>query len=318
MTPVVAVAGEALIDLIRDGDGLRPYPGGGPFNMAVTLGRLGVPVGFIGRLSRDPFGRLLTERLRESGVDGRYVLYGTAPTPLAVVSTTGDGDHDYTFYLAGTAYADVIAADLPTLEPEVAAVHVGTLALATDPPAAAFQHLIERESANRLVVVDPNIRPTVCGDRSEYVQRFEAWSRRAHVLKLSNDDAAWLYPGVPHETVVETLLARGTTLVVLTLGAGGALARTHTARAAVDAPRVHVVDTVGAGDAFGAGLLRRMWEIGRLDVREVGLMGEKELADVVAFAAAVAAIQCSRVGASPPTLDEVEQFLATAAQAADG
>lgn len=309
-TPVVAVAGEALIDLIGDGEGLRPYPGGGPFNMAVTLGRLGVPVGFIGRLSRDPFGRLLAKRLHESGVDGRYVLYGTAPTPLAVVSDTEEGDHDYTFYLAGTAYADMVAADLPTLEPEVAAVHVGTLALATDPPAAAFQHLIERESGRRVVVVDPNIRPTVCGDRDEYLRRFEAWSSRAQVLKLSGDDAAWLYPGVSHETVVETILARGATLVVLTLGAGGALARTRTARAFVAAPRVAVVDTVGAGDAFGAGLLRRMWERGRLDVQAVGLMDDEELADVVTFAAAVAALQCARAGASPPTLDEVERFLA--------
>jgi fructokinase len=312
-TPVVAVAGEALIDLIGDGDGdgLRPYPGGGPFNMAVTLGRLGVPVGFIGRLSRDPFGRLLEERLRESGVDRRYVLYGTAPTPLAIVSDKENGDHDYTFYLGGTAYADVVVADLPTLEPEVAAVHVGTLALATDPPAATFQHLIERESGRRLVVVDPNIRPAVCGDRDRYVRRFEAWSSRAHVLKLSGDDAAWLYPGVPPETVVERILSRGTGLVVLTLGERGALARTLTARASVDAARVDVVDTVGAGDAFGAGLLRRMWERDRLDVREACLMDDEELADVLTFAAAVAALQCSRAGASPPTIAEVERFLAT-------
>lgn len=308
-TPVIAVGGEALIDVIGDDAGLHPHPGGGPFNTAVSLGRLGVPVGFVGRLSRDPFGRLLDRRLDESGVDRRYVLHSEAPTPLAVVHTKSDGDHDFSFYLSGTAYADVTVADLPPLEPEVAALYVGTLALATDPPAAAFEHLIERESRSRLVAIDPNIRPAVCGEREAYVRRFHTWAREAHVIKLSDDDADWLYPGVAYETVVETILARGPQLVVLTLGPEGVLARTRAASTRAASPRVNVVDTVGAGDAFGAGLLRRLWETGRLDARTVGLMDDDELADVVTFAATVAALQCSRVGATPPTLDEVERFL---------
>ena len=307
-TPVVVVAGEALIDLIWDGAGLHPYPAGGPFNTAVSLGRLGVPVGFLGRLSDDPFGRLLEARLAESGVDRRYLLHGEAPTPLAVVHPAGVGDHSFSFYLAGTAYAEVTAADLPALEPEVSALHVGTLALATDPPATAFEQLIARESERRLVVVDPNIRPAVCGDRDAYLRRFESWADQAHMVKLSADDADWLYPGVAYETVVETILARGPRLVVLTLGPKGALARTPTASARVAASLVEVVDTVGAGDAFGAGLLRRLWETGRLDARTVGRLDDEELAGVLTFATAVAALQCSRAGATPPTLEEVERF----------
>jgi len=307
--PVITVAGEALIDLIEDDAGLHPFPGGGPFNTAVSLGRLGVPVRFFGRLSGDPFGRLLDERLAESGVDRRYVLHGEAPTPLAVVHATSDGDHDFSFYLPGTAYADVTVADLPTLEPDVAALHVGTLALATDPPAAAFEQLIERESRKRLVVVDPNIRPAACGGQDAYLRRFESWADRAHVIKLSDDDADWLYPDIAYETVVDTILALGPRLVVLTLGSDGALARTPDASAHVDSIDVHVVDTVGAGDAFGAGLLRRLWETGRLDARTVGLMDDDELAGVLTFAAAVAALQCACAGATPPTLDEVERFL---------
>jgi fructokinase len=308
-TPVITVAGEALIDLIEDDAGLHPYPGGGPFNTAVSLGRLGVPVGFLGRLSGDPFGRLLDERLAESGVDRRYVLHGEAPTPLAVVHATSDGDHDYSFYLAGTAYADVTVADLPTLEPDVAALHVGTLALATDPPAAAFEQLIERESRRRLVVIDPNVRPAACGGRDVYLQRFESWANRAHVIKLSDADADWLYPDIAYETVVETILALGPRLVVLTLGSDGALARTRDAGARIASRHVDVVDTVGAGDAFGAGLLRRLWETGGLNARTVGLMDDEELAGLLTFAAAVAAVQCSRAGASPPTLAEVGRFL---------
>jgi fructokinase len=307
--PVVAVAGEALIDLIEHGTGLHPFPGGGPYNAAVALGRLGVPVAFLGRLSEDPFGDLLEERLAENGVDRRYVLHSSAPTPLAVVHATSDGDHDFAFYLAGTAYADMIFADLPSLDREVEALYVGTLALATDPPAAAFEQLIERESRRRLVVVDPNIRPAVCGDRDAYVRRFESWADQAHVIKLSDDDATWLYPGVAYETVVETILAHGPQLVVLTLGPEGVLARTPAANARAASPRVNVVDTVGAGDAFGAGLLCRLWDRGWLDARTVGLMDDEELAGVLTFAAAVAALQCSRAGASPPTLEEVERFL---------
>jgi len=309
--PVIAVAGEALIDLIEDDAGLHPYPGGGPFNAAVALGRLGVPVAFLGRLSEDPYGRLLDERLAESGVDRRYVLHGPAPTPLAVIHATSDADHDFGFYLAGTAYADVIFDDLPSLDREVAALYVGTLALATDPPAAAFEQLIRRESPRRLVAIDPNIRPAVCGDRDAYVRRFEAWTDVAHVIKLSGDDADWLYPGAAYESVVETILAHGPRLVVLTLGPEGVLARTPAASARAASPSVDVVDTVGAGDAFGAGLLRRLWDTGRLDARTIGLMDDEELAGVLTFAAAVAALQCSRAGASPPTLEEVERFLGT-------
>jgi fructokinase len=307
--PVIAVGGEALIDLIPDGDGLHPHPGGGPFNTAVSLGRLGVPAAFVGRLSSDPFGRLLEARLAESGVDGRYVLHGDAPTPLALVHPTSDGDHEFSFYLSGTAYADVAIADLPLFDPDVGALYVGTLALATDPPAAAFEQLIERETGSRLVVVDPNIRPAVCGEPSAYVPRFESWAGRAHVVKLSDDDAAWLYPDVSHDTVVETILELGPQLVVLTLGAEGALARTSAVSAKVAAPNVTVVDTVGAGDAFSAGLLRRLWEKEWLHAGSVAELGDDELADLVRFAAVVAALQCSRAGASPPTLDEVTRFL---------
>jgi fructokinase len=311
MTPVIAVAGEALIDLIEDENGLHPYPGGGPYNTAVALGRLGVPVGFLGRLSHDPFGRLLEARLAESGVDLRYVLHGPAPTPLALVHATGDGDHDFSFYLAETAYADVILDDLPSLESGVAALYTGTLALATDPPATAFEQLMARESGTRLVALDPNIRAAVCGDRDAYVRRFESWADYAHVVKLSDDDSDWLYPGVAYETVVGMILARGAQLVVLTLGPEGAIARASAAYAQVAAPDVDVVDTVGAGDAFGAGLLFRLWETGRLDGRTVGLIDDEELADLLSVATAVAALQCSRAGATPPTVDEVERFLGT-------
>jgi fructokinase len=306
---VIVVVGEALIDLIDEAGSLRPYPGGGPFNTAVALGRLGVPVGFLGRLSNDRFGELLGTCFAECEVDQRYVLRGDAPTPLAVVHETPDGGHAFTFYLAETAYADLTAADLPDLSSDVVALSAGTLALATDPPAGAIEALLERESQRRLIIVDPNVRPAVFGDRDAYRSRFEHFASFAHVIKLSDADAEWLYPGEALETVADTLLERGVRLAVLTLGAEGALAKTSIARAEVSSPAVEVVDTVGAGDAFGAGLLRWLWANERLDAESVGTLDREALTCGLSFAAAVGALQCGRPGASPPTLAEVDAFV---------
>jgi fructokinase len=307
---MIVVAGEALIDLIEEDGALRPHMGGGPFNTAVALGRLGVPVGFLGRLSRDRFGQLLSARFAESGVDRRYVLPSDAPTPLALVHQSGDGDHTFSFYLSGTAYADLEVGDLPELGAEVVAVSAGTLGLATDPPRGAIEALLERESQRRLIAVDPNVRPAVAGDADAYRRRFEHWASFAHVLKLSDEDARWLYPGDDPSSVAAGLLGRGVRLVVVTRGAQGALALTAQARADVPSPAVEVVDTVGAGDAFGAALLRWLWANDRLDVDAVGRLDADDLADALAFAAAVGALQCARAGAAPPSLDEVEAFAA--------
>ena len=306
---MIVVGGEALVDLVDDDHGLlSPVPGGGPFNTAVALARLEVPTSFLGRISTDRLGRLLAAELERSGVDDRHVLRGAAPTPVAVVDTSANGDAEYTFYLAGTAYADLAPADLPELGDEVVCLHLGTLALATDPPTAAFELLLERESARRLVVVDPNVRPDVIADADHYRRRFESWLGLAHVIKASTFDVDWLYPGLAPGAFAARVLERGARLAVVTCGAAGALAMTGAGFAQVEALAVDVVDTVGAGDAFGAGLLRRLWESDRLDRDAVGRMDRADLEDVLRFATAVAALQCSRAGAVPPTLAEVSAF----------
>ena len=308
MGAVIVTVGEALIDLIEEDGVLRPLPGGGPFNSAVALGRLGVPVGFLGRLSHDRFGGLLEARLAESGVDGRYLLRGPAPTTLSVVQKIDDGGHEFVFYLEGTSYAD-LAARRPARTRARSARAVRGHARARDRSArGAIEALLERESPRRLIVVDPNVRPAVFGDRDEYRRRFERWAGFAHVIKLSDADAAWLYPDVPAEDVLDGILARGVRLAVLTRGADGALAKSAVARAEAASPAVDVVDTVGAGDAFTAGLLRWLWSSGRLDADAVGALGSDELEDAVELAAAVGALQCSRAGATPPTLAELDRF----------
>jgi fructokinase len=306
---MIVVAGEALIDLIDEAGALRPHPGGGPFNTAMALGRLGVPVCFLGRLSNDRFGRLLATSLADSGVGDRYILRGAAPTPLALVHDTPDGDHEFAFYLAGTAYTDVDAADLPELDSDVLAVSVGTLALTTDPPAGAIEALLQRESHRRLIVLDPNVRPGAIGDRDVYRRRFERCAGASHVVKLSDADASWLYPGESLETIVDMILSWGARVVVLTLGVDGALARNRVDAAQVGSPAVDVADTVGAGDSFVAGLLRWLWVHDRLAAEAVGTLDRSELRAALTLAAAVGALQCARRGASPPTLAEVEAFL---------
>jgi fructokinase len=308
---MIVVAGEALVDLIDEDGALRPHLGGGPFNTAVALGRLGVPVGFLGRLSTDGFGKLLAARFAESGVDQRYTLPSEAPTPLALVHRTADGGHTFSFYLAETAYADLAVADLPPeLGEDVAAVSAGTLGLATDPPRGAIEALLERESERRVIVIDPNVRPAVAGDPAAYRRRLERWAGFAHMIKLSDADAQWLYPDGTPEAVADALLERGVRLVVVTLGADGAFAQTATAHARVASPAVEVVDTVGAGDAFGAAFLHRLWARDRLAVDAVGAVDRDALTDALRFAAAVGALQCARAGATPPTLAEVEEFTA--------
>jgi len=176
-------------------------------------------------------------------------------------------------------------------------------------PISAIEALLARESGRRLVVVDPNVRPAVCGDAREYRTRFERWAEIAHVVKLSDDDAAWIYPGQEPDGVLELALARGARLAVLTRGAAGAVARTADARIEVAAVDVEVVDTVGAGDAFVAGLVYRLWSTGRLARETVGSLEPDRLEDALVFAGAVAAIQCTRAGAVPPSLAEVTAFL---------
>jgi len=308
---VIAVAGEALIDLVERDWTLQPQPGGGPFNTAVALGRLAVPATFVGRISYDEFGELLVGLLRESGVDDRYVLRGSAPTPVAVVNMSDGGDAEYSFQLAGTAYADLTPEDLPELCPEVVALHLGTLALATDPPASALEGLMHRESARRLIMVDPNVRPDVIGDRDVYLARFESWLSCAHLVKLSARDAEWLYPDLGSEACAQRLLSLGARLAVVTLGPDGALAVSGAGEARVASPPVEVVDTVGAGDAFGAGLLRALFVSDALSPDSVARLDDSELEQALSFACVVAALQCSRAGAVPPTLEDVDSFLTT-------
>jgi fructokinase len=303
---MILVGGEALLDLVVTDGVVLPSPGGGPYNTARALGRLGASVGFLGRLSRDHFGSMLTNVLAESGVSLDYTSHGPEPSALAIAHRSADGEADYSFYLAGTTFG---YATFPTPGADVRALCVGSLALALEPSASALEALVESERDNRIVVIDPNVRAEAITEHGGYRARFDRCCRAAHIVKLSASDASWLLPGMGHEEVAPRLLDLGADLVVVTLGADGAIAKTQRAAARVPAQRVHVVDTIGAGDAFGAGLLVALEQQGVLVPGGLVGLADSDLEHVLSFASAVAALTCARSGAETPTLSEVAELL---------
>jgi fructokinase len=306
---VIVIGGEALVDLVDEDGVIRTVAGGGPFNTAVAFGRLDVPVGFLGAISRDAYGRMLAAQLIESGVDTSLVRWSDAPTPRALVHRLGDGKNEYRFDIAGTSLVDLVPEQLPLLPDDAWAIHAGTLALAVDPPAAAYEALVDREAGRRRIILDPNVRPAVFGDVDTYRRRFERLCGLADLVKLSEDDASWIYPGLSAAEVLKLILAFGPRVVAVTRGEHGAIAASG--GAFVDAPgiRVAVVDTVGAGDSFGAALIAALIDEGAFGLGETQLPDEAVLARAVTYAVAASAITCTRTGATPPSRAEIEAQL---------
>ena len=306
---MIVVGGEALVDLVDEQGELRSVPGGGPFNTAIALGRLGMPVAYLGTLSKDEYGSVLAAQLVEAGVDMSLVRSSDAPTPLAVVHQHDGGGNTYTFRLANTAFTDLPPDAVPALPEDVWAIHVGTLALAIDPPAAAYEALIERESGRRTIVLDPNVRPAVFGDQAAYLSRFERIAGLSTIVKLSEDDAAWIYPGLGLADVLERILGLGPRLVAITMGTAGAVAASAGGYARVPAVPVTVADTVGAGDSFGAALLAALAERGALELETPRMLDDALLEDALLYAVTAAAITCTRTGAVPPSLAEIDAWI---------
>lgn len=303
--PAVVVAGDAFVDLtsttaLDGGPAYAPHPGGSCLNVAVGLGRLGVPTALLARVSDDGFGRLLRRHLADSDVGDTFLVPSTDQTGLGVADILG-GVAGYSFYNAGTADRGLLPEHLDGLAlPLGAALHVGSVALAYEPQAATLTGLVRAESGRRLVCLDPNVRPTVIADRERYLRQLVDWVGLSDVVKVSDEDLAWLHPGEAFETVAARWLAAGAALVLVTSGAAGAWATTGSSEARVASPAVEVVDTVGAGDAFTAATLAFLWRTGRLARAGVESLEVADLEALLAFAVRVAADTCTRSGAEPP------------------
>ncbi len=300
------VCGEALIDLLTDADGrLRPTPGGGPFNTARALARLGAPVAFLGRLSTDEFGRRLSAVLEEDGVDLSLVSRGDEPTTLAIARLDSGNVVRYDFYHVGTSAPNLSPAMVPArFGRDVAALHMGSLGLVLEPMASTLFALMSRESARRVVMLDPNVRPALIANIGAYRARLESAIGLSTIVKASQEDVAFLYPGVELGAAARRMLAAGPRLVVVTLGAEGTAGFTRRGGTRVAARAVDVIDTVGAGDAFGAALLAWLLEH-RMLAPDLSLDGTS-LESALEFACRVASLTCARAGADPPRRDALE------------
>jgi len=290
------VAGEALADLVANGEGgYDAHLGGGPFTAARTLARLGQPAWFAGAISTDGLGVRLREALVADGVRLDGVTLTDAPTTLAVVDVDSEGVARYRFYVDGTSAPSLAAAVLPS---GIAALHVGTLGLVLEPMATVIEDLVIGAPLDALVLVDPNCRPELIADRRAYRERLDRVLARADLLKASVEDLAYLEPDARPAEAARRL----GTPAVITAGAEGALAVTRDDVVTVPARRVRVVDTIGAGDAFGGGLLAWWRERGLGQ----GALGDvAALAEAAAFAARVAGHVVGRAGAVPPRRVEV-------------
>jgi fructokinase len=310
MRPVLTVIGEALVDLLPDRETgeRRPRLGGSPFNVAVGLARLGNRTSLMARFADDPYGRLLRSTAAAEGIDLRGAPQAAERTTVAIASMDDGAGATYEFDMDGTADWQWTAAELRGLNPDTEVLHFGSLASWTPPGGARIADLVGELRASRRVLIsyDPNIRPAALGTQAGGVELVEGCVRRAHLVKASREDVEWLYPDLAVDDVALWWSELGADLVVVTDGADGASAY-RPAREPVRRPgrRVTVVDTVGAGDAFTAGVLtgfarRRLHRPTRLEAIPDGT-----LADIIDEAVLVAAITCERAGADPPRLHEL-------------
>ncbi|RIH88071.1 Fructokinase [Calidithermus terrae] len=305
---MIIACGEALIDFTSLPYGgrtvYRPHPGGSLMNVAVASGRLGAPTGFLGKVSHDAFGRLLRQHLQESGVSLGWVVEAREPTTLAFVHLE-TGEPEYSFYAGGTADRSLEIEELPAL-PKDAALHFGSISLVLEPTAGTLEYLMQQESRRRFLSLDPNVRPGLIPDRAAYLERLEGWLGLVDLVKVSQADLEWLYPGESPKSIAQDWLAKGPALVLVTLGGAGSLALNANATRLVPVPKVEVADTVGAGDSFMGAALAWLHRHGRLSRAGVGGLEEPGLEQLLTFANQAAAINCTRPGADPPWGHEVD------------
>ncbi|MEP0146333.1 carbohydrate kinase [Pseudophaeobacter sp.] len=308
---MILCCGDALIDMmpIAPQPGTIAYvpkPGGAVLNTAVALGRLGAPVGLLTGVSHDMFGQQLAAHISHSHVDTTHLLWSDRPTTLAFVQLV-DGQASYCFYDENSAGRMLDIADIPALPNAVTALFFGGISLASDPASDCYAALLEREAPTRVVMVDPNIRPGFIKDAARYRQRLDRMMAQADIVKVSDVDLNWLFPAPQSdEQKVTRLLALGPALVVVTRGDEGADGfMTNGTHIHIPAAPAKIVDTVGAGDTFNAGLLDKLSELNCLSKDQIKTLPPKILHTALDHGAKVAAKTVAREGADPPWAEDL-------------
>lgn len=308
---MILCCGEALIDMIptpttAGPDGFVPHAGGAVFNTAIALGRLGAQVGMLSGLSSDMFGRQLVDGLKASHVDVSHLVVSDRPTTLAFVRLVG-GHATYDFYDENSAGRMITPGDMPALSAEVSALYFGGISLACEPGADAYADLLARNAEGRAVMIDPNIRPGFIKDIERYRQRLDRMLALSDIVKVSDEDLNWINPApLSLRDKVAELLDKGPSVVILTRGGEGAMGYlANGEEVQVPAVKAEIVDTVGAGDTFNAGVLAKMSELGQLHKSALATLSPEVLTELLAYGARVAAVTVSRAGANAPWVEEI-------------
>ncbi len=309
----IALVGESLIDFTcTAGLSFEGHEGGALTNSAIAAARLGQPTGFITQLSTDMFGERLLQHLAGNGVDTRFVLRSDAPSTLAFVERTPRTNR-YAFYTQGTADTQWAPQTLPELPESCRFLHFGSISLLAEPAASRITDLVEAQRGRRIVLFDPNVRPSLIADMDAYRARVPRWVAACDLLKFSDEDAAFLAPGRSLAQAAEAFLAlrpNGPRAVVVTRGGEGAtLFRPGRPAIEVAPPKVQVADTIGAGDTFAAGLSAGLLEQGVEHAPQLTDLSDAAWGEVLRFAATAAALNCTREGCDPPTRDELRAAL---------
>lgn len=305
------VCGEALFDMFATGDtpagmAFDGRIGGSPFNVALGLARLGQPVGFFGGIGTGFAGERLMRALASEGVASDAVARIAAPTTLSLVGLDAQGVPSYAFYGHGAADRLVRPEHLAVIPARAKAFHFGSYAMVMQPVGSTQRTLVEREYRRSVISYDPNVRTNVEPDLDIWRATLKWMQSRTHLLKISDEDLALLYPGRSVEDFAEAALAAGSTLVVVTRGGKGAVAFHAAGRAAAEPVTVDVIDTVGAGDTFQAALLTWLAEHGAMTAAGIAALDLPAIADALRFAARAAAITCGRRGADLPRRAELD------------
>ncbi|WP_153772123.1 carbohydrate kinase [Labrenzia sp. CE80] len=308
---MILCCGEALIDMIPEKSAsgqtaFVPYPGGAVFNTAIALGRLGVKTGMLTGLSTDLFGAQLEKALAASGVDAEPSIRSDRPTTLAFVQLN-EGQATYTFYDENSAGRMLAPSDIPELGSAVEALFFGGISLAVEPCADVYADLLVGQSRQKVVMIDPNIRPSFIRNDARYRQRLDRMLQSADIVKVSDEDVDWILPGPQSlREKAQAILDLGVSVVLVTQGTKGAVGFTASGlEVSVPGLSVKVVDTVGAGDTFNAGVLAILQESGALQRDTIAKVSEDTLTKALALGTQAAAITVSRAGANPPRRDEL-------------
>lgn len=306
---MIICCGEALIDMLprnlETGDDVfLPVPGGAIFNTAIALGRLGEHAGFISGISNDMFGEQLVKALKASNVSDQYCIRNDQPTTLAFVKLT-DGNAEYSFFDELSAGRSVSKTDFPAIDLGVKALHFGAISLIPEPCGSAYEALLLDQAQSRVISLDPNIRTGFIKDADAHRARIKRMSAAADIIKVSDEDLAWIADGRDENIQIKTWFDQSASIVIITRGGDGAEVFTRNYNFVAPANKTTVIDTVGAGDTFNAGLLAGLQRAGMLEKDKLKSIDQEILENAVKLANKVASVTVSRAGANPPWQHEL-------------